>query len=718
MNRQSQWVAESSDDISQPHLDGLDALFAPESIAVIGASADDRKIGGKPMRLLQRSGYEGATFPINPGRDHVLGTPAYASLDDVKQRIDLAVIALPSDAVLPALLSCVENGVRAAVIFSSGFAEAGESGARDQGSVAQIASESGIRVLGPNCLGIASRRSGLMASFASVLDMSMGQSIARRVGFVSQSGAVGSHCLTLALNRGLDFDPWVSTGNESDIDFADCLGYLALDDDVDVIAGYMEGCSDGMKLRKSLRMARERNKPVIILKVGRTDVGARAVASHTASMVGSDEMFETLFREFSVCRVDSLTELVDLSYALSFGGSPKSDRVALVSASGGVGILMADAASTRGLSLPTPCEHSQQKLMEIIPSAGLSNPIDMTAGIASKPELVGNFLVALLQDNDYDVTIVFLSYLGIVESLADELIDTLKSVREVYTDGLLIVSMLTTESRRRVLEDLGVLVLEDPSAAVAIASLVIQNARGEIKKQVHGIRPASSCEVASLNEFALDEVDSKDLLRSARIAVARERLVSSCDDAVEAATSIGFPVTLKLVAAQIPHKSDIGGVVLGVNSEADVVAAFDSILANVRLYRPDVSVRGVLVSEFIEGGVETVIGVTNEGSFGPLVMFGLGGVGVEVLRDVSYRFAPFDVAEATKMIREIKGFALLDGFRGKSPCDLDALAQSLSRLSLLAIRYRGSIASIDVNPLLVLPRGKGVVAVDALVERV
>ncbi|MDP5183903.1 acetate--CoA ligase family protein [Blastococcus sp. BMG 814] len=685
-------------------------------MAVIGASSDPTKIGGRPIHHLRDAGFTGAIYPINPHRDEVQGIPALRSLDDVPGEIDLAIVAVPTGAVLDAVTACAGKGVKVAILFSAGFAEMGPDGAALQEQLVQVAGAAGMRLLGPNCIGAASGEIGAIATFAFAVQLPKPEGPLPRVALVSQSGAIGGHSVAAALPRGFQFDPWVTTGNEADIDVADCVAYLAMDDSVSAIAVYMEGCRSGERLKAALDIAFQRRKPVIMLKAGESDVGAAAAASHTASLVGSNQAYDALFHRYNVCRVGSITELVQMSYALAVGRLPAGRRLGILTGSGGGGILAADAASVSGLEVPPLPAAAQERLKAIWSAASVVNPIDTTAQVTNDPALLSSFLDVVLSEGDFDVVLLFLTYIGMRRPWSDNVVESLRKVRAAHPDATVMVSMLGTDDVLRDVRALGMPLFEELGDAVTVTARLGRLAENfTVRPEPEGW---SGRTVRRLGPGeARTESSAKRLLSDIGIPVAREVLVTSAEDAARAAEEIGGAVAMKVESPDVLHKSEAGGVVLDVASPDEAAAAYDRITGAVRSAVPDADIHGVLVAEMVTGGVETILGIQNDASLGATVVFGLGGIFVEVLGDVSCRLAPIGVEEAEAMIREVKGFDLLDGARGRPRCDVPALADALSKLSFFAADNPDVLDSIDINPFIVLPEGQGAVAVDALVAR-
>lgn len=697
-------------------LDRIRALFQPGSVAVLGASDDIGKIGGRPIRYLKESGFEGRILPINPRRDQVQGLDAYPSIEAAPGDIDLAIVALPSHLVVETIQACADRGVRAVILFSAGFAEVGGEGLRVQQQITEIARASGMRILGPNCLGAINLRHGMIGTFTS--GMEGGLPAPGRIGFVSQSGALGSHCFAAFRERGLGFSYWVTTGNECDIEFADCLAFLAQDPDTDVIAAYIEGCRDGEKLKQALALAREHRKPVVVLKVGQSEIGAQAAASHTASLAGSDAVYEAVFQQYGACRAHSITEFMEMTYACLGRRFPLGNRIGLATVSGGVGVMMADKASELGLDVAPMPASAQAQMKERWAPAAVVNPVDTTAQVTSDRELLSDFLELMLDQGEYDALVIFLAHTGLVKETSDRLRDQLRPLRQRYPDRLIIVTTLCRPDIRADYEADGLPVFEDPTMAVQAAGLLMRLGREFEAQRPQKLPPGpDKGRQLSLPQGTLNEFTAKQYLAGAGVPIVEERLAESADAAVAAADAIGYPVVLKVVSPDILHKTEAGGVMLGLADTGQVLDAYQKITSQVHNQVPEARIEGILVSRMVGGGTETLIGVQRDPVFGPVVAFGLGGIFVETLKDVALRTAPFGLDEAQAMIHQIKGYPLLAGVRDRSPADVDALANALVAVSNLAWHNRDTLESLDINPFIVLPEGDGAFAVDALIIR-
>jgi len=693
----------------------LSRLFNPGSIAVVGASATPGKIGAMPVSLLRQHGYDGRILPINPRADVIQGLPAAPDLAALDGDVDLVILAVPAAHAAQALERARPGQVGGAVVFTSGFSETGASGVRMQEQLCAIARERGIRLLGPNCLGFMNVRRNVYATFSPA--PANGAVAAGGIGMVSQSGAFGAYAYCMARDRGLGLSHWISTGNEADIDVADCIEWLARDADTRVIMAYMEGCRDGAKLRRALAAARDAGKPVVVTKIGRTQAGAQAAASHTAALAGDDAVYDALFRQYGALRARTIEEFFNLGYALdTWKQRPQGKRLGIFTISGGVGALMADDAEDAGLSLPEPDALAQARLLERVPFAGPRNPIDVTGQVVSEPGLLLATADDMLADGRYDALAVFLAAAGSSDTLWPTFETFAREMRSRHPDVPLAICALFPPDRRRELERLGTLVFVDPSAAIrtigAVANLADTRVAGQTIADPSDAAPAATSTAKVFDTY--NEVQAMEVLRLAGIPVPDCTLATNADTAVAAAARASGPVVLKVVSPDILHKSDVGGVKLNLSGEDAVRRGHAAILDSVHSHRPDARIDGVLVAPMAPKGVECIVGVHGDPVFGPVVMFGLGGVFVEVLKDVSFRLAPFDRTQAMAMIREIKGYALLQGARGTPPCDIGALADALAALSQFAHAHRDDFSSIEINPLLALPDGQGALALDAV----
>ena len=690
--------------------DSLAALLHPRSIAIIGASDDPARIGGRPLAYTRDAGFAGPIFPVNPRRATVQGLPAFPTVADVPGPVDTAIVAVPAPAVVETAEACAAAGVKAVVVFSAGFAESGHDGRRRQDALTAIARASGMRIVGPNCLGIYNSANGFYATFTTTLEAA--HPVPGGVGLVSQSGAYGSHLSLLATRRRIGIRFFVTTGNECDVDVAETIGWLARHPDISVIVAYIEGVADRDRLLASLAAARERGKPVVLQKVGRTEIGADAVRSHTATLAGTDAVYDGVFRQFGVHRARDAEEMLDVAYAATFGAFPASRRVALMSISGGVGVQMADEAVACGLEVTPMSDRAQARLKAQLPYASPRNPVDITAQAFNDLDLIRSNLDVVLEEDAYDAVVAFFTFVAAAEAMVEPVREILQDARRRHPDRLLVLSIVGPPDVVQHYEAAGCPVFEDPSRAVrAVAAL----ARLAENLQRPRATPPPPPPVEPLPPAPVGEAEARRILAGAGIPMVASRLCGTAGEATEAAGALGFPVALKIASPDIAHKSDVGGVALDLGTPEAVAEAFAAITDKARAACPRARLDGVLVSPMVRDGVEMILGAQHDPTFGPVVMCGLGGVFVEVLADVSFRPAPFDDAEAHRMLRELQGYPLLAGARGRPPGDVDALAAALAALSRFAAAHAERLASAELNPVVVRPAGQGVIALDALI---
>lgn len=687
----------------------LDALFRPRSVAILGASDDATRISGRPVRYLREGGFTGPIYPVNPNRETVQGLKAYRTLAEIPDAPDVALLAVPASITEQAVRECVEKGVKGAVIFSAGYAESGGEGVAIQQRVAEIARSGGLRLLGPNCLGIFNPQIGFFGTFTQSLDKEMPGP--GPLGIVSQSGAYGSHIAYLARRRGIGINYWITTGNEADIDVAESLEWMAAQDDIKVIMAYVEGVRDGDRFRHALALAQANRKPVVMMKVGRSEIGARAASSHTASLAGSDAVYGALFRQYGVHRAATTEEQIDVAYACARGIFPTGNRLGVVTLSGGAGVLISDAAERFGMDVAPMPDKAQATLKALLPFATVVNPVDTTAQALNDMSLLARNIEVILEEGGYDALLGFFSTVPNTRTLSAPLRDAIAKGCERFPDRLIALEMIADPEVVADYDRAGFLVFEDADRAVAALAALSRFAaafdRAETPRPIAAATP--------IGREALSEHAAKTLLAEAGIPFLPERLVANAREAGDAADAIGYPAVLKIVSPDIEHKTEIGGVLVGVPDRASVEAGFATLMQRARQHRPDAAIEGVLVAPMAGKGVEAIVGVSRDPVFGPVVMFGLGGIYVEVLKDVTFRLAPFGRDEALRMIGEISGRAMLEGVRGAPSSDAGALADLLVTVSGFAAAHRDDVESIDLNPVIVLPEGEGVVALDALV---
>jgi len=692
--------------------DNLTALFAPRSVAVIGASSDQRRFGGRPIQYLLEAGFEGPIYPVNPGREEIQGLKAYPSIRDVPDAVDCAILAISADATQQAIEDCIAKGVKSAVLYGAGFSETGDEGRARQDRLVATAREAGMRLLGPNCMGLMNTHGRFYGTFASALEE--GVPAPGRIAVASQSGGYGGYLMKHLFRRGLGISQWVTTGNEADVDIGDALWWMAGQNETDVLLAYVEGLRDADKLIAALDRARQANKPVVMMKVGRTAEGSAAAASHTASLTGEDSIYDAVFDHYGVHRARTTDELLDIAYALSKGVLPKGPRVGVISISGGVGVQIADFVSDAGLKMGTVPAETQGALKALVPHCSPANPIDMTGLVTTNHDIMEKTLDAVFASDAFDATLIFLGIAGAAPSMARPLQQAIANAHARAPDQLVFVSVTADPEMVREYDAKGLLAFEDPSRAIAALSALAgyRETFALPAPEPVALPPTSPLDFGR----KLNEAQAKALLAQVGIPSPKEALASDAAEAAQLATEIGFPVVVKVVSADILHKTEVGGVALGLASAQAVQDTVARMMATIPQQLPDAAIDGYLVSEMVSGGVETIVGIHQDEAFGPVVTFGLGGTLVELIKDTVCALAPVTEEQALKMIGSLKTAPLLTGWRGSPRLDVEALAKAISNLSILAVQHREALATIEVNPLVARPGQGGVVALDAVIE--
>lgn len=703
----------------------LKTLFHPRSVALIGVSTEPTKLSGRPFRFFREFGYAGSVYPVNPKYQEVGGVRCYANLSEIPGAVDLAVITLPAAAVPATLAECGAKGVKAAAIISSGFAEVGGEGVRLQEELKRVASEYGIAVCGPNCSGFVYFPEKVTASFTVGLDA--GYPEPGPAAFISQSGALSSYILGAARERALGFRYWITTGNECVLSFTDYLQYLIEDPEVRLVLGYLEDARDGQAFQAAARRALILDKPLIIMKAGRSEAGAKASVSHTGSLAGADEVYQAVFAQNGVLRAESLDELFDLAVLSQASRRPRGKRVQILTNSGAAGILLADVGSEWGLEFSDLASATKEALKKVMPPfATIANPMDLTAEIVARPDLLKKAAELILADPNVDNLVIFLGIMpGAHEKLATDIANLARS-----TEKLVMVTWfpLPAPEVQQILIRADVPLFPEPARGMRTLGKMAQYVA--TREKVVSRQPAAmgeghdvASEVGKIltlaknqGRKALSEVEAKGLLKAFGLAVPRGALARSAVEARSLASGIGGPVAMKASSPDLLHKTEAGVIRLGLNSPEEVGKAFDEILDKAKKWNPEARVDGVLVEEMIGGETrEVIVGARQDLRFGSVVTFGLGGIFVEAIRDFVVWPAPLTLEEAQDMIRKIRGYRILTAFRGRPAADLEALAQVICRVGQLACQWQEQIAELEINPLFVLPEGSGVIVGDALV---
>ncbi len=686
----------------------LDRLLRPQAVAVIGASDDPVRIGGRPIAYMKARGFAGPLMPVNPNRPTVQGLQAFPSIADLPTTPDAAIVAIPGEGAIQAVEDLGARGCGAAIVFTAGFAEVGEAGAAMQARLVAAARRHGMRLVGPNCLGLFNAALGYYPIFSASFEG--GWPLPGAVGIASQSGAYGSHLFAAARDRGIGTPVLVTTGNEADTNLADIIGWMAESEEVAVIAAYAEGIKDGPRFIAALEAARAARKPVVMMKVGRSALGQAAAQSHTASIAGDDRVMDAILAEYGVHRARTTEELLDVCYVAQKRIYPAGNTLGVVTISGGAGVLMSDAAEAAGLPMPPMPEAAQVALKKLVPFASPLNPVDCTAQAFNDMSVIGSFAESMVTDGGYQSVIAFFTAWGGTPSMAPRLRAELKKVLDRHPDRLFVLSILANTDRVREWEADGFLCIEDPSRAVV--ALAAMGRFGDAFSQAPP--PAAAPAPVALPATAPNEAEAKRILAEAGVPMVPEAACVTLEETLEAGRRIGFPVVAKILSPDILHKSEIGGVILNIANEAALRDAHATLLARAAERAPGARIDGVLVAKQVTGGVEMALGVVRDPVFGPVAMVGLGGVFIEVFKDVAFARCPVDPARAEAMIRSLKGFPLLDGARGRPKADVAALTQALVALSRFAAGAGPRLLSAEVNPLLVTP--DGAFAADAVIE--
>jgi len=701
----------------------LTPLMKPKSIGVIGAS---QRIGRATRVIvnLQRFGYAGRIFPINPKYPEILGLPCYPDLASTPEVPDAVVVAIPGADVPALLATAVERGVRGAVVLASGFAEAGPAGRARQAELERLAAERGLLICGPNCYGVFNVRTGSAMFSADFI----GQPQPGSIGLISQSGGF-SHAIAehLMRQRGLGLSYVVSCGNQAGVTVEDYVEFLVDDDETAVVGVFVEGFKQPAKLRAVAARARERGKPIVALKVGRSENARQAMLAHTGSLAGTPEIIEAALRQSGIVQVTTLNEMMDTLAVMAAAKDFRRPgwRVAVLSGLGGECGRVADAAHAAGVDLPPLSKTSADAITRFMPDfATPRNPLDGTGAMYENAALFPQMIAVLLRDDAIDVLAVnFRANVPAPGGWAPSrpFSENLRDALKTPNDRLVVAfsSFAGADLDQEVVRTLGEAGIPF-LAGTETAVLALRHLR-DYRRALDGARaPATAAEAhaeaAAAAAHVLGNEHAMALLRQFGIPLVETIAAKNADDAVAAAGRVGYPVVVKIDSPDILHKSDVGGVRVGCADAEAVRRAVDEMLGGVRRRAPNARIDGVLVQPMVRGGVEMIVGVKRDPVFGPAIVCGIGGVFVEVMRDVAVRVPPIDRAEALAMVAELRGSALLRGARGRPPADVGALADTLVRVATLADAQRERLLALDINPLLVLEEGRGVVAVDWLVE--
>ena len=692
-------------------------FFCPDSVAIIGAARDEEKVGHAILDNIISSGFKGKLFAINPKADEIQCIKCYPSILNVPGDVDLAIIVIPVQYVLQALEECSRKKVKWAIIISAGFKETGAEGAKKELQLMAKAREYGIRILGPNCMGIIDTECPINATFSHLMPPQ------GNIGFISQSGALGSSILDWAKTNKIGLSKFVSLGNKADISENDLFDDWESDENTKVITAYLEGVVNGKQFIKiSSRVSKK--KPIIVVKSGNTDAGARAVSSHTGTLAGSAKAYEAAFKQAGIIRANTIRDLFNYATAFSYQPLPKGKKVAIITNAGGPGIMATDACEKNNISLSSLSKETLNKLKEFLPeAANFYNPIDVLGDALA--DRYRKALEVVIKDDNVNALIVLLTPQAMTQPL-----ETAKAVLEVFNKNDRSIPVLTSfmggsevEKAVKFLTENNIPSFDIPEEAADTLKVMMEHTdwksrlsfpiekfdadREKVKKVFENCRVEDRLE--------LGELEAREILNAYGIRIPKAELAPDIEAAKEIAKRIGYPLVLKIVSPNILHKTDVGGVRIGIENEKELEKSYDDIIFNVRKYMSDVDIRGVLVQEFIKDKKETIIGISEDPQFGPMIMFGLGGIYVEALKDVSFRIAPLSRHEAAEMIEEVKTVSLLKGTRGEDPSDIGSIIEVMLRVSQLIMDFP-EIVEMDINPLFVKKQGEGSIAGDARIR--
>lgn len=685
-------------------------FFSPTGVAIIGASTNPRKLSHGILKNLLAYGYVGGIYPINPKADRILGMRCYPDVSLVPDPVELAVVVLPAPMTPEVLRSCGERGIKAAIIISGGFREVGGSGIALEAECLQIAQQYGMRLIGPNCVGTLDLHTGLNTTFIE------GVPDTGSIGFISQSGAVCGGVVDYIADKQIGFSHFASLGNELDVDESDMVAFFGAHPKVKVIALYIEGIQDGEKfIRVASRISRQ--KPIVVLKAGQSDAGAKAVSSHTGSLAGSYSAYQAAFEQAGIVEVNDMPELFDVAWALSCQPLPAGNRVAIFTNAGGPAALASDGLAANGFELANIPEDKQADLADKLnPSAQVANPVDMLGG--AEPEEFSHCLATLLDDPGVDVFLPMLVPQSLVDpaAVAQAIVDNADKTEKTVLACM--VGERSLHEARRVLHKNHVPMNIFPKTPGKVLG-AMRRYRDWLEKQrtepfsFPDVDFALVEKILTLSETpVLGEAETRPVLKAYGLDVIPGKVAIDALEAAELAEEVGYPVAIKVVSPQILHKSDMGGIVLGAKSAEDVQNAVKNMEKQIMLADPQLTIKGYLVEKMAPKGLEVIIGMKRDPAFGPMMMFGSGGVMVELFKDVGFGVAPLTPTQAMDLVESTKAGMLLKGFRGRPQYDIEAVVDTIGRLSQIALDHP-AISEIEINPLLVLEEGKGALVLDA-----
>lgn len=700
----------------------LEAMLRPRSVVVAWASDDTSKLGGLALKYLLDFGFKGKIFPINPKYSEIQGVKCYPTIKDIPQNVDCALLIMRAGDVPPILKQCVEKGAKAAVIPVVGFREVGGKGEEVEKELKEISQDSGLKICGPNTNGLLNLVDGVALGYSPAME----RVIKGRLGFVTQSGALISGLAPRFADNGIGLSYFIAAGNQLNVEVCDYVKYLIDDPNTDVIAMYIEGIADPDKFLHVTDLALDKGKPLVAMKIGRSELAAKTALSHTSSLVGSYKVFDSICKQKGIIRVDDFDNLISVCSALLKCKLPKGDGVGVLSTSGAATGVIADASVGTVLRFPELSDKTRQEASKILPgwpaSGEIKNLWDVAAALPGRmPDLSEPLIKLFAQDENLDVILVIFSGVEKASAIAisSAVVNASKVVDKPFV--LLHVRGSLRDFEEEIFAGSSIPITYSASDAVKTVEALIKYSKSlRTYKEPKDFGPGVSVNVREIKEWlssggkTLTEHEAKKLLSRYGIPVTKEDIAKSPEEAVRIANRIGYPIALKVVSPQIIHKTDAGAIKLNISNETELLNAYHEVIANSKKYNPKAEIQGVLVGEMLKDGREVIIGMSRDPQFGPSIVFGLGGVAVEVLEDISLRLAPLTRRDAEEMIKEIKAYNMLKAFRGKPEADIDGIVDTLLRISNLVRDLEEIVVEIDINPLIVLDKGKGVKVADAL----
>ncbi|NLC14127.1 MAG: CoA-binding protein [Chloroflexi bacterium] len=689
----------------------ISPFFNAKGVAILGASTNPKKLSYGILENLLTYGYQGGVYPVNPNAESILGRKAYASISDVPDPVDLAVVVLPVTIIMETMREIGERGIKTVVIITGGFKELGPEGAETEKSVKKLAETYGMRVIGPNCVGTIDVRTGLNSTFIK------GVPPAGPIAFISQSGAICGGVIDFIINSKIGFSHFASLGNEMDVTETDMLEFFAEDENAKVIAMYVEGIQDGPRF---MQVAREvsRKKPIVFLKAGKNDAGAKAVSSHTGSLAGSYAAYQSALKQSGVIEVSTINELFNLAWALGSQPLPKGNRVAITTNAGGAAALAADSLDFNGFELAKISTEIQARLREKLnPSAQVSNPVDMLGSVSPEDYLwsLGN----LDQDEGVDVLLPILVPQALVDTagVAKAWVEIGNQTKKTLLSCLM--GERSTKEAGQILNLNNVPVYTFPDQVGPVLKgmweykqVLAEKSFEEVSYKLAEKAKIDEAKLAIGDRKIIGEYESRLLLNAYDIPNIQGGLAKTADQALQIAEEIEFPVVLKIVAEGLIHKSDAGGIILNLRNSDELRVAYDKLIERINTKEPSPEIIGAMVEKMAKKGVEVIVGMRRDATFGPLMMFGMGGTMVELVKDIQFRVAPLSKDDIQSMVSETVAGKLLNGYRGAPIADFDSLYSVIAQLSHLAAEHP-EIQEIEINPLIVYPKGEGVVAIDS-----